>query len=289
MKQCQPSQVTAKETNHGHKQELPGRIGMGNIRKYAISVLVFLYFINVALFLGFHYRTWTKGVLSKYDVRTSLCGLQNNNCTNNTNTNFTTPFNETMEVDLTGNLSENDRNLIYANSAVHGEDKQLINNHSINGVLGIIKVNAPTERSPSPNVAFKAGEIITNDSVHFEVPEKNLLSRGPNYNPVVRINLNDFTFIMNPRNICNDQNLFLVTLVTTKHDHVWRRQTIRSTWASVKQVDDKKIATLFIFGKSNSSEMWTVLKEFRSFQDIMLSDFDENYLNLTLKTLMGLK
>ncbi|XP_077977504.1 beta-1,3-galactosyltransferase 1-like [Glandiceps talaboti] len=94
---------------------------------------------------------------------------------------------------------------------------------------------------------------------------------------------------MNPRDICKDVDVFLVTLVTTTHDHIKRREIVRSTWASVKQVDDKRIVTVFILGKSNSNDMWTSLREYRKYNDIISFDFNEDYLNLTLKTLLGLK
>ncbi|XP_077988091.1 beta-1,3-galactosyltransferase 5-like [Glandiceps talaboti] len=141
------------------------------------------------------------------------------------------------------------------------------------------------------NTAFETRQLTVNNNT--ATPDKarsDKKSTIQNYNPIGKINLNDFPFVVSPGNICNDPNTFLFTFVTTIHDHVEKRATIRSTWASVKQVDDKKIETVFILGKSyNAGETRKILREFHTFQDIILADFDEHYLNLTLKTMIGMK
>ncbi|XP_070535656.1 beta-1,3-galactosyltransferase 5-like [Ptychodera flava] len=105
-----------------------------------------------------------------------------------------------------------------------------------------------------------------------------------------RVNLGVYDYIINQLNKCSGSDVFVLGLVTTAHKHVKERKAIRDTWASVKQTGSKRIVTVFLVAKSDDSRMQRLIKdESVKYKDIVQFNFDEHYLNLTLKTLLGFK
>ena len=68
-----------------------------------------------------------------------------------------------------------------------------------------------------------------------------------------------------------------------------RRKVIRETWASQK-IAEKNLKYLFFIGNDHKAENDAKLKnEFKDYGDIVEENFNENYYNLTLKTIGQLK
>ncbi|XP_070535659.1 beta-1,3-galactosyltransferase 1-like [Ptychodera flava] len=87
-----------------------------------------------------------------------------------------------------------------------------------------------------------------------------------------------------------DGDVFLFTMVTSSNVNYQQRRAIRETWASEKSVDGKTVATVFLVARRPDSElMKTIEAESKAYRDIIVFDFHESYLNLTLKTLLGFK
>ena len=119
----------------------------------------------------------------------------------------------------------------------------------------------------------------------------------------------EYSFVLKPEHPC-PSGTSLVGLVISKTTNFKTRLSIRSTWASPVishshwpgydgSFDHIKI--YFLLGsqlnmstaeKDNTTEsQWlhTIEKEYEQFGDIILCSFHDSYINLTLKTLMGLK
>ena len=65
-------------------------------------------------------------------------------------------------------------------------------------------------------------------------------------------------FLLQPRNTlqCNARsNLFFLVLVHSHPSNFERRQVIRDTWGSVKNIDGRKIKVLFLLGNTSTTDL----------------------------------
>ncbi|XP_070535647.1 beta-1,3-galactosyltransferase 1-like [Ptychodera flava] len=106
------------------------------------------------------------------------------------------------------------------------------------------------------------------------------------------INPHNYGYVLNVPGACKNKQVFLLVLVTAHTKSLKAREAIRNSWASVKEVEGKKIVTLFLLGVDNANSKHlqnSVVAENGVHRDILQEDFVDNYLNMTLKTIMGLK
>ena len=115
--------------------------------------------------------------------------------------------------------------------------------------------------------------------------------------PVVgHINPHDFSLMLDEPDACFDKtgfrpkDVFLLVLVTTIHENSAKRQAIRETWGSPKELMGKNIVTLFLLASNKNPRLQRRLEEESLvYRDILQEDFTDTYKNLTLKTVMGMK
>ncbi|XP_071941777.1 beta-1,3-galactosyltransferase 1-like [Antedon mediterranea] len=108
-----------------------------------------------------------------------------------------------------------------------------------------------------------------------------------------------FNLLLNPKDKCQNDDIvnkssgiFLLVLVTSSRRNIQQRKVVRKTWASVESIEGKKIITLFMLGVKvggGPSIMDPVMAESEKYGDIILGDFNDAYMNLTLKSIMGFK
>lgn len=121
-----------------------------------------------------------------------------------------------------------------------------------------------------------------------------------------RVNPLDFTYPIPGTDICRDGAPFFLILVISLHSRRAERDAIRSTWGSISRgkhwprgpagslppdtPPNLITKVVFLFGKhSNNSYNRELLHESAQYNDVVQANFTENYRNLTLKVLMGLK
>ncbi|XP_035675989.1 beta-1,3-galactosyltransferase 1-like [Branchiostoma floridae] len=106
------------------------------------------------------------------------------------------------------------------------------------------------------------------------------------------INPHPYRFTMAHEDKCerDGNDVFLVIIVHTAHDHVTQRQAIRATWANESNTPGVEIKTLFALGTTDQQDLQReVEKEDAIFGDIIQENFLDSYKNLTLKAVMTLK
>ena len=97
---------------------------------------------------------------------------------------------------------------------------------------------------------------------------------------------------------CSDEPPFLVILCLSQPEHSIERDTIRNTWGSVSHTNvwsrnekvSDNIKLMFVIGQASSTRIQQSINiEDEMHQDIIQSDFVDNYNHLTLKVLLGLQ
>ncbi|XP_054566693.1 beta-1,3-galactosyltransferase 5 [Eptesicus fuscus] len=97
-------------------------------------------------------------------------------------------------------------------------------------------------------------------------------------------------FLQLPAVDCRRDPPFLVLLVTSSHEQLSARTAIRQTWGRERVVRGKRTETFFLLGTTPSEAVArAVAQEGRRHRDIIQKDFVDVYLNLTLKTMMGIE
>ena len=106
-------------------------------------------------------------------------------------------------------------------------------------------------------------------------------------NPVPR----NTTFIKNPANTCKDTpDLKYIAYIHTSPENTIRRENVRRTWGNKELFRDGRLKVVFMVGIAPNAEHEKVLdKEHEKYKDIVQGDFWDDYHNLTLKGIMGLK
>jgi hypothetical protein len=103
------------------------------------------------------------------------------------------------------------------------------------------------------------------------------------------INPHNYIYIINPKeSICKNKNLTLLTFVLTRRDNFIQRETIRTTWANKTLFSQMRV--IFLIGSSNDTQLDKKIEnESKLNGDIVQESFQDTYLNLTLKTIQGIK
>ncbi|XP_077993765.1 beta-1,3-galactosyltransferase 5-like [Glandiceps talaboti] len=104
------------------------------------------------------------------------------------------------------------------------------------------------------------------------------------------VNTGDIGYLVNEEKLCVGKDISLVSLITSRTGNFWQRGAIRRTWTTEKEVDGQYIISVFLLAKTaHVGNMRSVQDESANHHDIILFDYQEDYLNLTLKTLLGFK
>nr|XP_028587274.1 UDP-GalNAc:beta-1,3-N-acetylgalactosaminyltransferase 1 isoform X3 [Podarcis muralis] len=106
------------------------------------------------------------------------------------------------------------------------------------------------------------------------------------------IHKQDFLFTLRERSKCEDNNPFLIILVTSRPTDVRVRQAIRVTWGSQRSWWGNQVLTLFLLGKGAESDdpaSLSIEDESILYGDIIQQDFIDTYNNLSLKTIMAFR
>ncbi|CAG5120300.1 unnamed protein product [Candidula unifasciata] len=98
-------------------------------------------------------------------------------------------------------------------------------------------------------------------------------------------------YIFSNPNLCEDvPSIDFIIIVQTATTHFERRQRIRATFANTSLFYPAQIRTAFLLGKANDSAITEKLwQEHRTYNDTVMGDFIDDYYNLTLKGVMGLR
>ncbi|XP_071795359.1 beta-1,3-galactosyltransferase 1-like [Asterias amurensis] len=90
--------------------------------------------------------------------------------------------------------------------------------------------------------------------------------------------------------------VFLLVLIASAVGNFERRQAIRETWGSPKQIMEKTVVTVFLLGEDDvasgsfSPDTRDLLQsEDATHHDVIQADFLDTYKNLTVKTIIGMK
>jgi hypothetical protein len=91
------------------------------------------------------------------------------------------------------------------------------------------------------------------------------------------------TAVLLPRNISAfGERKFIACYVISAPRNVMARNAIRSSWG-------KLIRPIFMIGKSDNATMTNLAHEAEAFNDIIVEDFVDSYINLTIKTAFAMK
>ncbi|XP_020499494.1 beta-1,3-galactosyltransferase 5 [Labrus bergylta] len=103
----------------------------------------------------------------------------------------------------------------------------------------------------------------------------------------------NYKFIMDEPPTCKKTTPFLVLMVQISPFDVAARDAIRSTWGSEKLVLGQQVETLFILGLPGGADAEQQQKkleqENQQHHDLIQSDFQDSYRNLTIKTMTMLE
>ncbi|KAB7503311.1 Beta-1,3-galactosyltransferase 1, partial [Armadillidium nasatum] len=105
------------------------------------------------------------------------------------------------------------------------------------------------------------------------------------------LNPHNFHLMISNSRLCNDDDeIHLLILVTSSADHFNERQAIRSTWGHPDYLSTYSTRLIFLLANPNNlSTQRMIVEEYRTYGDLIQEDFVESYMNLTLKTVMGIK
>ncbi|XP_064648165.1 beta-1,3-galactosyltransferase 1-like [Lineus longissimus] len=102
------------------------------------------------------------------------------------------------------------------------------------------------------------------------------------------VNPHYYRYMITNDSLCSGgEKPFLLILVCSQHENFPYRQAIRDTWGSIA-LYHKRIKLIFLVGR-HEDEFWNrnIQKEYRTFKDIVQTNFTDSYRNLTLKVLSG--
>ncbi|CAI9729646.1 beta-1,3-galactosyltransferase 1-like [Octopus vulgaris] len=104
----------------------------------------------------------------------------------------------------------------------------------------------------------------------------------------------NFKKVINEPTLCSQhEKVFLLYTVRTIYDHFDRREVLRNIFSNIPEDSCAKgvpIKHLFLFGKPNNSTIESLIqKESEMYHDILLEDFKESYVNVSIKAIMAWK
>ncbi|XP_043940730.1 beta-1,3-galactosyltransferase 2-like [Protopterus annectens] len=122
-------------------------------------------------------------------------------------------------------------------------------------------------------------------------------SQIPQNNTVIKYPLDfvypyNYSFILNEPDKCRHGDPFVVILILTQAHAIGNRHAIRQTWGNESLVPGVSLVRLFLLGmpKHFTNELQEMLEdESKLFHDIIQQNFMDTYINLTIKTMMGLQ
>ena len=101
--------------------------------------------------------------------------------------------------------------------------------------------------------------------------------------------ISEETAIISPKS-CGKENVELLVFVTTAPNKFASRRVIRKTWGNKLKKSSANVKVFFTIGKPKDMETHDqIIQESGTFEDILYEDFEDTYLNLTLKTSFMLK
>ena len=103
-------------------------------------------------------------------------------------------------------------------------------------------------------------------------------------------NPHDYEYIINNPTLCSRMNVKILFAVTSTVSNTEERMRVRNTWGSIKSVRGVNIAVMFFIARTDEIKLQEKLeKESKIYNDIIQESFEDNYRNLTLKSVMILK
>ncbi|XP_043919127.1 beta-1,3-galactosyltransferase 2-like [Protopterus annectens] len=121
---------------------------------------------------------------------------------------------------------------------------------------------------------------------------KPTVSTVPKIYPLDFVYPYNYNFVINEPDKCKQNVPFLVLLITTHPTEIEQRHAIRRTWGNENWVPGVTIIRLFLTGLPSTftkSVQDILEEESMTFHDIIQQDFMDVYVNLTIKTMMGLE
>ncbi|KAK7079561.1 Beta-1,3-galactosyltransferase 5 [Halocaridina rubra] len=105
------------------------------------------------------------------------------------------------------------------------------------------------------------------------------------------INPHEYHMIINNPKICSaEKTISILVAVSSAVSNFYRRRAIRETWGGSVPLGGSHAKLVFLLGNPNDSDLQTqVVEESRTYGDILQEDFVDSYMNLTIKSVMGLK
>lgn len=109
------------------------------------------------------------------------------------------------------------------------------------------------------------------------------------------INPHDYELVINQPNFCNKDGLnktsvFLLVLMTSSPSNFKQRDIQRKSCMSLSQVYGRNFLSLFLLGDSGNEKISAkVVEESFKHGDILQENFQDSYINLTVKIQMGMK
>lgn len=103
----------------------------------------------------------------------------------------------------------------------------------------------------------------------------------------------NYRFIMDDSKTCKTTNPFLTLMVPVAPADVEARYTIRRTWGGKKIILGQLVETIFIVGlpggNDASQQQERLKRESEQYRDLIQSNFQDSYRNLTIKTMVMLE
>ena len=98
-------------------------------------------------------------------------------------------------------------------------------------------------------------------------------------------------FVINSPNVCrNSSKVKYIVYVHSSPENLHKRNLLRQTWISRTLFAERVIERVFLMGRSSKPGVQAKIQaEANTYGDVVQGDFEDNYKNLTLKALMGLK
>ncbi|KAK3592494.1 hypothetical protein CHS0354_026615 [Potamilus streckersoni] len=104
------------------------------------------------------------------------------------------------------------------------------------------------------------------------------------------VNPHNFSYIINPKHICSDKSLKMITYVHTAPVNYKKRQMIRQTWGTREILTKYKGTLVFVMGQVEDKKVMDAVKlESNRYGDIVQEDFNDSYKNLTYKAITALR
>ncbi|XP_064115346.1 beta-1,3-galactosyltransferase 1-like isoform X2 [Macrobrachium nipponense] len=105
------------------------------------------------------------------------------------------------------------------------------------------------------------------------------------------INPHNYHMMINNPKICgSDKMVSILIVVSSSVDNFYRRRAIRETWGGSGPLGVSHAKLVFLLGNPLNSELQTkVVEESRTYGDVLQEDYVDSYMNLTIKSVMGLK